>query len=76
MQLRSSEIKTNKQKVFFQLAQGSCCKLRREIPMKMWMVVKPKQINEVGMGKKANRNIIAYVENPFQISTPRGERGS
>ena len=57
--VRSSEIKTNKQKVFFQLAQGSYCKLRREIPMKMWMVVKLKQINEVGMGKKANRNIIA-----------------
>lgn len=57
MQLRSSEIKTNKQKVFFQLAQISCCKLRREIPMKMWVVVKLKQINGVGMGKKTNKQI-------------------
>ena len=57
MQLRSSEIKTNKQKVFFQLAQVSCCKLRREIPMKMWVVVKLKQINGVGMGKKTNKQI-------------------
>lgn len=38
VQLRSSKIKA--ERVFFQLVQGSCCKLGREVAMKTWEVVK------------------------------------